>query len=244
MAPGSLLVLVAALLAAPGCEGSLRRKLSTTAGTETNSRALGFTGCYSTKKDGGWGYCGPFSCRNNYVTCPATGGGPATVGGITGQYLSGNSGKSPSGAAYSASNCNEFYPITATDVTDWAPRGRCDSTCTQVTTGVCSATFLATVIKGDGVKYAYCNDKWLVLVSSGAPSVFTANLNDVPNPPGKQGTTYVTGMSSLSSDRPQETYYPLGVTDLAASDPANNLAAFDTQTGVGPRSYLKDGTNS
>jgi hypothetical protein len=37
---------------------------------------------------------------------------------------------------------------------------------------------------GDGVKYAYCNDKWLVIGSSGKPGVYSANLNDVPFPPG------------------------------------------------------------
>ena len=39
------------------------------------------------------------------------------------------------------------------------------------------------VIVGDGVKHAFCNDKWLVVTASGEPGVFTANLNDVPYPP-------------------------------------------------------------
>lgn len=82
-----------------------------------------------------------------------------TVDGVTGTYTSG----------YSDSKCQSFLGRTSSaDLTDWSPSGSCDSSCTQVTTGVCSGTFLASVLVGDGVKYAYCNDKWLVFQASGA----------------------------------------------------------------------------
>ena len=42
------------------------------------------------------------------------------------------------------------------------------------------------------MKYAFCNDKWLVLSASGEPSVFSPNLNDVPYPPGDSSGTYRT----------------------------------------------------
>ena len=61
------------------------------------------------------------------------------------------------------------------DLTDWRPKFQCKQ-CTQQTTGVCSAIFLSKVIAGDGVKYAYCNDNWLVVGASGHPGVFSANL--------------------------------------------------------------------
>ena len=93
------------------------------------------------------------------ITCSSEGGGVTTVSGVTGTYLSG----------YSDSNCQSFLGRTSSaDITDWSPSGSCDSSCTQVTTGVCSGTFLASVLVGDGVKYAYCNDKWLVMQASGA----------------------------------------------------------------------------
>ena len=42
---------------------------SYTLGTATNSKPLNATGCYAPSKDGGWGFCGPISCTNNYDTC-------------------------------------------------------------------------------------------------------------------------------------------------------------------------------
>ena len=65
-------------------QGDRRRSLS--AGTMTNSYPLESSGCYATRKDGGWGYCGPPSCKDAYVTCAGQGGGPATVDGVTGTY--------------------------------------------------------------------------------------------------------------------------------------------------------------
>ena len=53
-------------------------------------------------------------------------------------------------------------------------------------TDVCSSAFLANVLKGYGVKSAYCNDKWLVITASGeAGGMYMENLDDVPYPPAK-----------------------------------------------------------
>jgi hypothetical protein len=110
---------------------------------------------------------GPPSCKNAYITCPSEGGGPATVEGVTGKYT--NLG----GTQYSASSCQTFLSRTSTsDNTEFKPKGPCDSSCKQKTTGVCSATFLANVIKGAGVKHAYCNDKYLVVTSDGSASLW------------------------------------------------------------------------
>jgi hypothetical protein len=135
-----------------------QRKLAT-AGTKVFTGAMTDTGCYKPKSAGGWGYCGPASCQNQYITCPSENGGPATVDGVTGTYTN-------NGGSHSATNCESFLPRTTdSDATDFRPRGPCTS-CTQQTTGVCSATFLTNVITGDGVKTAYCNDKWLVVTST------------------------------------------------------------------------------
>ena len=169
---------------------------------------------------------GPESCKSQYITCPDEGGGPATVDGVSGTWL--NTG----GTQYSASTCQSFLPPTSNaDLTeaDFNPRGQCDSTCTQQTTGVCSAAFLSGIIAGDGVKTAWCNDKWLVIQSSGKPGTFKANLDDVPFPPGG-GSSERTGMASQDESRADTMYYPLSVTDLAASAASNNIDLWDAQT--------------
>jgi len=125
---------------------------------------------------------------------------------------------------------------------DMDVKGACTA-CTQQTTGVCSSEFLAAVFtKHDGVKAAYCNDKWLVVGATGEYDPALSNLNDIPYPPAKDGTSYVTGESSILFTKPSELYYPLGTTDLSAAT-SNNLAVYDTQTGAGPYSFLKDTSN-
>lgn len=120
-----------------------------TAGTETFTGSLSDTGCYPSKAEGSWGFCGPDSCKDKYITCPDEGGGPATVDGVTGTYIDWG------GTQYSEETCQSFLPRTTdADLTEFAPKGRCDSTCTQRTDGVCSADFLANVLVGSGVKCA------------------------------------------------------------------------------------------
>lgn len=209
------------------------------AGTDGLSFSLDYTGCSATTADGGWGFCGPESCRNEYVTCPSEddGGGVATVDSVTGEYSTGTGDES---------GCSTFLERTSTaDNTDWNPTGSCDSSCTQVTTGVCSAEFLANVLVGDGVKSAFCNDKWLVLTSSGEPSLFTANLNDVPSLPGgvssTTGTVGVTGMDTLDLSTIQgRLRYPLSIELLSTADGDNNVEYYDANDGVSAKSHLVD----
>ena len=91
----------------------------------------------------------PSLSKETYLTCTAEGGGPKTVDGVTGSWLTQGE------TTYSDSNCQSFKTADATDITSFSPNGACDSTCTQVTTGVCSGTFLANVLVGAGVKWAY-----------------------------------------------------------------------------------------
>jgi len=207
-------------------------KDTNTAGTVTFTGSLFDTGCFPSKAEGSWGFCGPASCSAAYITCPDEGGGPTTVDGVTGTYIN------QQGTQYTAETCVPFLERTTNaDLTDFTPKGRCDSSCTQRTDGVCSASFLANVLVGSGVKYAYCNDKWLVVSSTGEPSVFTANLDDVPFPPANSDNTARTGMMTLDTTRMEALYYPLDVTDLEASSPSNNLDAYDAET------YLVDGSS-
>eukprot|EP00930_Biecheleria_cincta_P001683 TRINITY_DN10280_c0_g1_i4.p1 TRINITY_DN10280_c0_g1~~TRINITY_DN10280_c0_g1_i4.p1 ORF type:complete len:315 (+),score=30.44 TRINITY_DN10280_c0_g1_i4:66-1010(+) len=217
--------------------GNASRRLSVTAGTQAFTGSLYDTGCYAPKADSGWGFCGPLSCKDAYITCPGEGGGPATVDGVTGTYVKDGS------TQYSSSNCKSFLARTSNaDRTNWGPTGQCSSSCSQQTTGVCSGTFLAKVLVGTGVKFAFCNDKWLIIQSSGEPSVFTPNLNDVPFPPAHDGTGTRTGMATLDTTRADLLFYPLSVTDLSTAAGTNNKDVFDVQTGVGKYSYLKSST--
>ena len=196
--------------------GELRsRRLSNTVGTVSNANDLDETGCSATVADGGWGYCGPASCTEKYMTCAGTdGGGPQTL-------RNGASGSWHSNAGTNGENCKNFADsVTDIGITDDALTtadfnlGSCQSTCTQETTGVCSARFLAGVIKGDGVKSAFCNDKWLIIKATGeindltteSDPKFNANLNDVPFPPAAaiDGVEYRTGIVSIDTTREQK----------------------------------------
>ena len=82
--------------------------------------------------------------------------------------------------------------------------------------------------------------------SSGETGVFTANLNDVPFPPGAvvDSTNYRTGMASLDTSRTDMLFYPLNPTDYGSASISNNLGVFDVTTGTGPYSYLIDTSTS
>ena len=68
------------------------RRLALTAGTKSNANALDATGCSAKVADGGWGFCGPASCVDQYITCAsADGGGPQTVDGTTGSWATSTS---------------------------------------------------------------------------------------------------------------------------------------------------------
>ena len=187
----------------------------------TNTYALTDSECYPPAAEGGWGFCGAPTCKDQYITCAAEGGGPPTVDGVAGSFRS---------DVGSEDACVPFYDMSASaPVTDWTFKGACDDTCAQRTTGVCDAAFLEKVITGPSIKYAFCNDKWLVISSSGEGGVFDPNLNGVPSPPGASidGTTYVTGDPTRTVDRYYSAFYPLDVVDHASGSHANNVDLFD-----------------
>jgi len=83
-------------------------------------------------------------------------------------------------------------------VQDQVDRYKC-RTCTQANAaqdGRCSATWLKSNLNvaHAGLKGAYCNDRYLVMMSDGSPGfkggdVAYPNLKDVPYPPGGAGNT-------------------------------------------------------
>ena len=114
--------------------------------------------------------------------------------------------------------------------------------CTQRTDGVCAGAFLEQVIKGPSIKYAFCNDKWLVLLSSGEGGVFEPHLNNVPSPPlgVSGGVTYCTGDPTRTVDRYYSLQYPLDVVDLPEGSWTNNVDLFDGTAGNEGIPYLYD----
>ena len=168
----------------------------------------------------------------NHATRPRPLGGLLTVDGVTGSWATSESSCKPflessydddeditdwvsvrvalrcdAGVTWGArdSGLTRAHPMPHTPhPTPQNPTKSCSNSCTQQTSGVCSAAFLAGVLKGSGVKYAYCNADYLHMYSDGVPTIWTANLNDVPYPPGDSTNSYRTGMKSLDTARGQE----------------------------------------
>ncbi|KAK7249825.1 hypothetical protein SO694_00005163 [Aureococcus anophagefferens] len=126
--------------------------------------------------------------------------------------------------------------------TDWAFKGACTSDCTQRTDGVCDGTFLEQVIQGPSIKYAFCNDKWLLVLSSGEGGVFEPHLNNVPSPPlgTSDGVTYCTGDPARTVDRYYSLQYPLDVVDFDEGVYTNNVDLFDGSSGSDAIDYAYD----
>ena len=104
------------------------------AGTWTNTNALGSSECYAPTEEGGWGFCGAPTCRNQYITCSDEGGGPPTVDGVEGSYRSDYDSD--------GSDCTSFLDMSDySEVTDWGFKGSCKSDCTQRTDGVCDGAW-------------------------------------------------------------------------------------------------------
>lgn len=98
-----------------------------------------------------------------------------------------------------------------------------NKSCVQSTDARCTSAALAAVILGHGIKTAYCNDAFLVIVSDGTPG-FTTNLLSVKNPPGavsSDGTLCVTRTVNPSYEVVK---IPLFPTLLSTSDKdVNNI---------------------
>ena len=215
-----------------------RAAASTTVSSMSNTYALDSSECYAPTEEGGWGYCGAPTCRNQYITCSDEGGGPPTVDGVTGAYRSDYSSD--------GSDCTSFLDMSDyTEETGWAFKGACTSDCTQRTDGVCDGAFLEQVVQGPSIKYAFCNDKWLVMSTSGEGGVFEPHLNNVPSPPlgTSDGVTYCTGDPTRTVDRYYSLQYPLDVVDFDEGVWTNNVDLFDGTAGNAAVEYAySDGT--
>ena len=103
---------------------------STVSSLMKNTYSLGSSECYPPTEEGGWGFCGAPTCRNQYITCSDEGGGPPTVDGVAGSYRS--------DYASDGSDCTSFLDKSDYDeVTSWGFNGPCTRDCAQRTDGVC-----------------------------------------------------------------------------------------------------------
>ena len=98
------------------------------------------------------------------------------------------------------------------------------------------------MIQGPSIKYAFCNDKWLILMTSGEGGVFEPHLNNVPSPPlgVSGGVTYCTGDPTRTVDRYYSLQYPLDVVDFDEGVWTNNVDLFDGTAGNEGIPYLYD----
>ena len=154
--------------------------------------------------------------------------------------------KSPNVAATSIDSAEELAKYTA-------------QTCTQADSTVderCGATWLNTWMSAGrlgtgGAVAAYCNDKYLVIIGTGATG-FTTNMADISQAPGGKyypdGTTAtdcVTSEVTVSSPKMETTAIPLKTGDyrytlLDTALGSNNFDTFSGGAGDGNTKYLCD----
>jgi hypothetical protein len=114
------------------------------------------------------------------------------------------------------------FPATATP--DYALKvqaTRC-KTCTPSSDARCSRAALTAIIKGTGIKAAYCNDAFLV-IHTDMGSGFGNTLSKIPNPPGSvdsSGTKCVT--REVNTGGFAVVKIPLTTTPLATASYLNN----------------------
>ena len=130
-------------------------------------------------------------------------------------------------------------------------------TCTQSTAAKCTAEALKVFV--GGVKAAYCNDQWLVIMSDGAPT-WSTNLFEIPNPPGSTqiangtfangtqwaGTNYFIGDKCVTRyTNPSWFTYaiPLSYTLLPTASSLNNINSLAYPGGAGDTGYLSGMAN-
>ena len=113
-------------------------------------------------------------------------------------------------------------------------------TCTQSTDPRCSSAALSALMKGQGIKAAFCNDQFLVIHSDGTPG-FSTYLDSIKNPPGavaSDGTTCVTRFTNPSYTFVKIPLYPTLLSTADALVNNINLNSFPNGPGDKPAAYM------
>ena len=116
--------------------------------------------------------------------------------------------------------------------------------CVQSADGRCTSAALASLIKGQGIKAAYCNDEFLVIISDGTPG-FKTNLDSVKNPPGSVDKNGMACVTRYTNPAFMTVKIPLNPTLLATSSAGvNNVNtdSFPNGGGDGDGAYMSTST--
>ena len=102
----------------------------------------------------------------------------------------------------------------------------------------CASAALAAVIVGGGVKAAYCNDAFLVIVSDGTPG-FPTYLTSIKNPPGAVGSDGSACVTRTVNPSYQTYKIPLNPTLLSTGDkPITIVQLIDMDSAIKIIHYL------
>ena len=93
--------------------------------------------------------------------------------------------------------------------------------CTQSTDPRCTSAALAAVMVGQGIKAAFCNDQFLVILTDGSGG-FQTLLGSIKNPPASSDSTGTTCVTRFVNPIYMTVKIPLFPTLLSTSDPAIN----------------------
>ena len=105
--------------------------------------------------------------------------------------------------------------------------------CVQSTDSRCTSAALAAVVVGQGIKAAYCNDAFLVIISDGTPG-YQTNLDSIKNPPGAVGSDGSTCVTRTANPAYMTVKIPLYPTLLSTADPSiNNVNSQSFPNGPG-----------
>jgi hypothetical protein len=113
-------------------------------------------------------------------------------------------------------------------------------TCTQSTDSRCTSVALKAVMKGQGIKAAYCNDAFLVIHSDGTPG-FSTYLAEIKNPPASISNTGATCVTRATNPTYAIHKIPLYPTLLNLANPLlNNVNtnSFPNGGGDGDAAYM------
>ena len=107
-------------------------------------------------------------------------------------------------------------------------------TCTQSTDARCTSAALAALMHGPGIKAAFCNDAFLVILSD-LTAGFTTHLNSIKNPPAAvDHYTGKTCVTRYANPEYQSLKIPLFPVMLSTADPSiNNVNLMSFPNGPG-----------
>ena len=119
-------------------------------------------------------------------------------------------------------------------------------TCTQSTDARCSSSALKALMKGQGIKAAYCNDAFLVIITDSSTG-FSNYLTSIRNPPASVASDGSACVTRTTNPGYSTIKIPLYPQLLSTSDPnVNNVNnnAYPNGAGDGNGAYMSTATKN